>query len=364
MKQIPFNLLERQYGRYQQEYEAAAIRVLRSGWYVLGQEVAAFEAEFAQRIGSENCIGVNSGMDALSLAIRALEIGEGDEVLVPSNTFIASVLAITENGATPVFVEPDAYYHLDPERLLESLSPQTKAILVVHLYGQTADMGAIMDFAKAHGLYVIEDCAQSHTAAFAGKMSGTFGDIGCFSFYPTKNLGAFGDGGAVVTDSAVLSDKLRKLRNYGSTVKYRHDIEGVNSRLDELQAALLRVNLRHLEETIQERETIAKRYLEGIHNCKIILPCLRENAGHVWHLFVIRCGERDSLAAFLCEHGIEAAIHYPIPPHLAPCYKRLQYKAGAFPVAEEYARTVLSLPLYNGMTDEETAFVIDAVNQF
>ena len=361
---IDLAVLGRQFELYQEEYEAAALRVLRSGWYVLGPEVESFEQSFAAYVGRKYCVGVGSGLDALTLSVRALGIGGGDEVLVPANTYIATVLAITANGAMPVFVEPDAYFTLDAARIESAITERTKAIMVVHLYGQAAQMDTICRIAKAHGLHLIEDCAQSHGAKFDGTMTGAFGDAGCFSFYPTKNLGAFGDAGAVVTDDAELAKTLRMLRNYGSEKKYHNKILGVNSRLDELQAALLRTKLGHLAELIAERERIAAAYLDGIQNPAIRLPKLRRNANHVWHQFVIQTEDRDGFQTYLADHGIQTVIHYPIPPHLSECYQYLGHKAGDYPVAEHMAKTVLSLPMFNGMREDEVQYVIETVNGY
>ncbi|WP_294144587.1 aminotransferase class I/II-fold pyridoxal phosphate-dependent enzyme [uncultured Selenomonas sp.] len=308
--------------------------------------------------------GVGSGLDALTLSVRALGIGAGDEVIVPANTYIATVLAITANGATPVFVEPDDCFTLDAARIEAAITPKTKAIMVVHLYGQAAKMDDICRIAKAHGLRLIEDCAQSHGAKFGDTMTGAFGDAGCFSFYPTKNLGAFGDAGAVVTDDAELAKTLRMLRNYGSEKKYHNKILGVNSRLDELQAALLHTKLGHLADLIAERERIAAAYLSGIQNPAIRLPKQRENANHVWHQFVIETEDRDSFQQYLAGHGIQTVIHYPIPPHLAECYHYLGHKEGDYPVAERMAKSVLSLPMFNGMKEEEVRYVIETVNGY
>jgi dTDP-4-amino-4,6-dideoxygalactose transaminase len=363
-KNIKFNVLDRIYGKYAQEFSEASERVLQSAWYILGKEVTAFEDEYAQFCGTSRCIGLNSGLDALILAIRAIGIGERDEVIVPANTYIATVLGITENGATPIFVEPNEYYNLDPNKIEASITPKTKAILPVHLYGQACQMDKIMEIAEKHGLFVIEDCAQSHASFFKKKITGSFGTIGCFSFYPTKNLGAFGDAGAIVTNNDDLAEKVSMLRNYGSKVKYYNEIEGVNSRLDEIQAALLKVRLSHLGELTEERKKIANRYIQGIKNDAIILPQTVDGADHVYHLFVIRSKQRDDLQKHLKNVGIQTQIHYPVPPHLAECYQHLGYKKGDFPITEKYAAESLSLPLYNGMTDEEIDYVIDAVNKF
>ena len=361
---VEFVSLKTQFERYQEEYEAAALRALRSGWYIMGGELETFEAQFAQYLGAKHCVGLNSGLDALILAVRALGLGPGDEVIVPSNTYIASVLGVTENGATPVFVEPDTFFCLDAEKVEAAITSRTKAILPVHLYGQACDMETICAIAKRHGLYVIEDCAQSHGAKLNGKLTGTFGTIGCFSFYPTKPLGALGDSGAVVTDDPVLADRLRKLRNYGSGVKYVNELEGVNSRLDELQAAALQVGLKHLEEGNACRNQVAERYLAGIRNPLVTLPKTRTGANHVYHIFGVLCPQRDALQAHLAEQGVKALIHYPIPPHLQQCYARLGHSRGEFPVSERFADEELSLPIYVGMPEEDVDQVIAAVNSF
>ena len=362
---IDLNILDRQFELYKQEYENAALRVLRSGWYVLGPEVEAFEKEFAAYVGRKYCVGINSGLDALTLSIHALGIGAGDEVLVPANTYIATVLAITKNGATPVFIEPDEYYGIAADKLENAITKHTKSVMPVHLYGQSCDMDKIMDVADRYNLKVIEDCAQSHGAKYKGTMTGAFGNAGCFSFYPTKNLGAFGDAGAIVTDDEELYKKLKMLRNYGSEKKYHNQIEGVNSRLDEMQAALLRVKLSHIEKLNAERVVIAGRYNDEIKNPAIQLPIMRamEN-NHVYHQYVIRTKERDRFQKYLADNGIKTVIHYPIPPHLAECYGYLGYKKGDFPIAEQYAEEVLSLPMFNGIADKEIRYLIRVVNAY
>lgn len=362
--EIGLAVLDRQYRLHQAEYEAAALRALRSGWYILGKECEAFEREFADYVGAKYAVGVASGLDALTLALRAAGIGAGDEVIVPANTYIATVLAVTANGATPIFVEPDMCYNIDAERLAAAITPRTRAIMVVHLYGQAARMDKICAIARTYGLKIFEDCAQSHGARFAGQMTGTFGTAGCFSFYPTKNLGAFGDAGAIVTDDEELAATAKKLRNYGSAVKYHNELAGVNSRLDEIQAALLRVKLTHLPELIEGRQSIAARYKAGIKNEKIILPSAQAGSTHVYHQFVVRCSERDRLQQYLADNGIATVIHYPIPPHLAECYSYLGHRAGDYPVAEQLASEVLSLPIFNGMTAAEVDYTIDVLNKF
>lgn len=356
--------MDRGFFRYQDEFENKALEVLRSGWYVLGKEVEAFEKEFAAYTGGKYCVGLASGLDALWMAFRVLGIGAGDEVLVQGNTYIASVMGITINGATPVFVEPDEYFCIDAEKLEEKITERTKAVLVVHLYGQSSRMDKVVEICKKHNLRLVEDCAQSHGACFDGKMTGTFGDIGCFSFYPSKNLGAFGDGGAIVTDDEKIAADMRMYRNYGSEKRYYNKVVGANSRLDELQAGLLRIRLSHIEELTKERLELAARYTGGIKNPKLKLPTVRENGTHVWHQYVIQCEERDALQAYLSEHEIGTIIHYPIPPHLSEAYAYLGFHEGDFPLTEADSKTVLSIPMYNGMTKEEQQTVIDCLNQF
>ena len=341
MDTIMTNRLDCGFLKYQQEFEEAALRALRSGWYVMGKELEKFENDFAEYCKAKYCLGLGNGLDALILACRAIGLKEGDEVLVQGNTYIASVMGISINGATPVFVEPDEHFQLDPGKLEEKLTERTKAVMVVHLYGQAANMDEIVAFCRKHNLKLIEDCAQSHGSCYDGKMTGTFGDIGCFSFYPTKNLGCFGDGGAIVTDSQEYYEKIKMLRNYGSRVRYYNEEVGVNSRLDEIQAALLSVRLAHLDELTRERKEIAQRYYAGIRNEKIILPSKREKCDHVFHQFVIRCKKRDELIEFLKERGIMTIIHYPIPPHLSQAYAYLGHKKGDFPITEQYADEVL-----------------------
>lgn len=363
MKIMP-NRMDRGFYRYQKEFEEKALEVLRSGWYVLGKEVQAFEEEFAAYTGAKHCVSVANGLDALILAFRVLGIQAGDEVLVQGNTYIASVMGITINGATPIFVEPDEYFGIDVTKLEAKLTSKTKAVLAVHLYGQAEDMSELVAFCHKHNLKLVEDCAQSHGAMYQGKMTGTFGDIGCFSFYPSKNLGAFGDGGAIVTNQKAIADEIKILRNYGSEKRYYNQVIGTNSRLDEIQAGLLRVRLKYLDELTLEKQQIAKQYLDRIQNPKLILPKLKKEANHVWHQFVIRCKERDVLVAYLDEREIGTIIHYPIPPHLAQGYKDLGYKEGDFPITEALAKEVLSIPMYNGMTQDEIEQVIVALNNF
>lgn len=347
------------------QLRAAFERVFENSWYIDGKEDKAFEEAFAAYCHSEYCIGVGNGLDALMLVLKAWGIGSGDEVIVPSNTFIATALAVTYVGATPVFVEPDIRtYNIDPARIEEKITPNTKAIMPVHLYGQACDMDPIMAIAKKHGLLVLEDCAQAHGATYKGKVIGSFGDAAGFSFYPGKNLGALGDAGATVTNDAQLAAKVRALGNYGSDYKYHHIYKGNNSRLDELQAAFLSAKLPMMDKVNENRRYIANRYLQGIKNDKIILPFVPEWAEPVWHLFAVRCEQRDELAQYLTDKGIGTNKHYPIAMHLQDCYADLGIKEGELPIAEEISATQLSLPMYYGMTEEEIDYVIATVNRF
>ncbi|MDY2657664.1 MAG: DegT/DnrJ/EryC1/StrS family aminotransferase [Candidatus Limiplasma sp.] len=361
---IPANDLKRPFELHADAYEQKALEVLRSGWYILGKEVSAFEQAFAAYLGARCCVGLASGLDALWMAFRLLGIGQGDEVIVCANAYIACVMGITINGASPVFVEPDEYDNIDAGRIEAAITSRTKAILAVHLFGQTCDMDKIGQIVRKYGLKLVEDCAQSHGTLFHGKQSGTFGDIGCFSFYPTKGLGAFGDGGCIVTDDEEIAERCRTLRNYGSRVKYHNEIVGANSRLDELQAGLLNVKLGFLDELNAERREIARRYMEGINTAFLALPKVRPGVESTWHQFVIHSPYRDALKAWLLENGIGSEIHYPIPPHLSEAYRYLGYHEGDFPIAEKNAREVLSLPMFNGLREDEQSFVIDTINRF
>ena len=364
MEKIMPNRLDRGFYQYQQEFENKALEVLRSGWYVLGNEVKSFEEEFADYVGAKRCVGLASGLDALWIAFRILGIGRGDEVIVQGNTYIASVMGITMNGAAPVFVEPDEFFNIDASRIEEKITKRTKAILVVHLYGQASNMNPIVELCGKYNLRLVEDCAQSHGAKWGNQMTGTFGDIGCFSFYPSKNLGAFGDAGAIVTNDDRIAEDVRVFRNYGSEKRYYNKVVGANSRLDELQAGLLRVRLRYLDKLAEEKKGICEGYLRELHNEKILLPQIRKGATHIWHQFVIRTEYRDDLIKYLECKEIGTIIHYPIPPHLSEAYQYLGVKAGALPITEQYAKTVLSIPLYNGMKREEQDYVIEAINDF
>jgi dTDP-4-amino-4,6-dideoxygalactose transaminase len=365
MEKIMQSRMDRGFQRYQKEYEDKALEVLRSGWYILGKEDEAFEKEFAEYIGTGYAVGLASGLDALWLAFKVLGIGEGDEVIVQGNTYIASVMGITINGATPVIVEPDKYYQIDADRIEEKITDKTKAILVVHLYGQAANMKKIQELCKKYNLRLVEDCAQSHGALYDGKMTGSFGDFGCFSFYPSKNMGAFGDAGAVTTNDPELARLMKIYRNYGSEKRYYNMVVGANSRLDELQAGLLRVKLSHMDEITREREELARVYNKGINNDLVLKPEIAEGSTSVWHQYVLRVpGRRDEFKQYLEDNDITTIIHYPIPPHLSEAYSYLGIKKGSLPITEQYANEVISLPLYTGMYREEQDRVIECVNNF
>lgn len=347
------------------EIHEAFERVFNRSWYIGGVEDESFEKKFVEFCGSQYCVGTGNGLDALMLALKAFGIGEGDEVIVPSNTYIATALAVTYVGATPVLVEPDIRtFNMNPELIEEAITSKTKAIMPVHLYGQACDMDNIMDIAHKYNVRVVEDCAQAHGATYKGKKVGTFGDVAGFSFYPGKNLGALGDAGAIVTNEKKLADKIRALGNYGSDYKYHHIYKGNNSRLDELQAAFLSVKLPYLDKMNSERRRIANRYLSEIKNNRIILPLVPDYAVPVWHIFGIRCEERDLLDKYLRNAGIGTNKHYPIPIHLQECYKDLGFRRGDFPISEEISNTELSLPMYYGMTDDEISYVIKMLNKF
>jgi len=362
---VPFVTFKPMEKELDDDLRGAFERVYTNSWYIEGKEDEAFENAFAEYCGTKYCIGCGNGLDALMLSLKALGVANGDEVIVPSNTYIATALAVTYVGATPIFVEPDTRtYNINPALIEEKITIKTKAIMPVHLYGQPCDMDSIMEIAKKHKLYVVEDCAQAHGATYKGKKIGSFGEAAGFSFYPGKNLGALGDGGAIVTSSKELADKVRALGNYGSDYKYHHIYQGNNSRLDELQAAFLSAKLPHLDRMNTERRRIAARYLREIKNEKIVLPYLLEGAEPVWHIFAIRCKQRDELEKFLNEAGIGTNKHYPIPIHLQGAYKSLDIEKGELPIAEEISATELSLPMYYGMTDDEIGYVIETINRF
>ena len=364
---VPFLDVRAINARHADELKAAAARVIDSGWYIMGEELAAFEREFAAYGGVPHAVGVGNGLDALSLILRGYKqlgaLGEGDEVIVPGNTFIASFLAISENRLVPVPVEPDPLsFNLDPACVEAAIGPRTRAIMAVHLYGQLADMPALAALARRHQLLLIEDAAQAHGAMRDGRKAGAFGDAAAFSFFPAKNLGALGDGGAVMTGDARLAQRVAALRNYGSEVKYHHLFQGVNSRLDELQAALLRVKLRHLDEDVAWRRRVARRYRDGIRHPQIRLPDVAREEQHAWHLFVVRCSHRDALQRHLQAHGIHSQVHYPVPPHRQPAYPALHDVR--LPLTERLHDEVLSLPMGPTLGEDAVERVIAACNAF
>jgi dTDP-4-amino-4,6-dideoxygalactose transaminase len=358
--------------QYRAELIAACVRVIDSGWYIEGEELRRFENEFATYCGVNECIGVANGLDALTLSLRAwIELGKlnyGDEVIVPANTYIASILAISANGLTPVLVEPDlSSYNISVLAIQGAMTTKTRALLVVHLYGQLAEMPDICKFAQQHNLLVLEDAAQSHGASIEGRKAGSWGHAAGFSFYPGKNLGALGDGGAITTNDAALAKTLRMLRNYGSSEKYNNQLKGVNSRLDEIQAAMIRVKLEHLDADLASRRQVADSYLKRIKNELICLPfgpntSVSEHVGHVWHLFVVRCKNRNRLREHLAKDGIHTLVHYPIPPHLQLAYQELNQKH--FPVTERIHDEVLSLPISPVMGEGDVNCVVNSVNQY
>ncbi len=363
---VPFLDLKAAYLELKDELDAAARRVLESGWYILGAEVEAFESEFAAYCEVKHCIGVANGLDALHLILKGYGIGTGDEVIVPANTYIATWLAVSYAGATPVPVEPDARtYNLDSTKIEAAITPRTKAIMPVHLYGQPAEMNRINEIARRHNLKVIEDAAQAHGARYGGKRAGSLGDAAGFSFYPGKNLGAFGDAGAITTDDDDLADRLRVLRNYGSRVKYHNEVKGFNSRLDPMQAAFLRVKLEHLDEWNARRKAVTQIYLAKLAgNPMLQLPRVVEESEPAWHLFVVRYPDRDGLQQFLKDNDVETLIHYPVPPHLSSAYSEFGYTAGDFPLSETMAHEVLSLPLSPHMSGVQIEAVIEHLPAF
>lgn len=358
---IEYESLARSNAQFIDELEAAASRVIRSGWYVLGAEVNAFEAEFAQYVGAKQCVGVANGLDALILTIEALNLPKGSDILVASNTYIATIIAIVRAGHKPVLVEPElATFNMDSAGLLGAMTPNTRAICVTHMFGKTCRMDAIGAFAREYGLRLIEDCAQSHGAKLGNQMTGTFGDAGCFSFYPTKNLGAFGDAGAIVTNDDALADRLRHTRNYGSKQKYVNRYVGVNSRLDELQAALLRVKLRHLDDMTAHKRAMAETYFAHLPDW-VVKPVRRSDEFDVFHIFGIRHKQRDGLRQYLLEQGVKTEVHYPIPPHRQDAMSGIL--AGEFPVAEELHATELSLPISIGHSSADICRVCDVLQR-
>ncbi|PKM77570.1 MAG: erythromycin biosynthesis sensory transduction protein eryC1 [Firmicutes bacterium HGW-Firmicutes-15] len=360
---IPFLDLKAGYLELKDELNAAYERVMNSGWYILGSEVEAFESEFAAFCGTRYCIGVGNGLEALHLILRAYGIGPGDEVIVPANTYIATWLAVSQCGALPVPVEPvELSYNIDPARIEEAITPRTSAIMAVHLYGQTAAMDEINDIAARYNLKVIEDAAQGHGALYKGRRAGSLGDAAGFSFYPGKNLGAFGDGGAVVTSDEELFHRIKALRNYGSQIKYHNEVKGYNSRLDELQAAFLRVKLRKLDAWNQQRGRLAQRYLKYLNPDYYVLPFVPEWAEPVWHIFIVRSPQRDVVIKHLQDNGVGCMIHYPVPPHLQPAYAELEKGMRTYPISEIIHREVFSLPMWPQMTLQEQDRAIEVMN--
>ena len=358
MSSIPFLDLRDAYIELKPQIDEAVARVLASGWYVLGPEVEAFEAEYASYCGAEHCVSLANGLDALHLALRAMDVGPGDEVIVPSNTYIATWLAVSQCGATPVPVEPlEATYNLDPSLIEAAITPRTKVILPVHLYGQPADMDPILAIARKHGLRVLEDGAQAHGARYKGRRLGAHGDVVAWSFYPGKNLGALGDGGAITTNDADLADRIRVLRNYGSRVKYVNEVQGYNSRLDPIQAAVLRVKLQHLDAWNARRAGLAQQYLQGLSGSGPVLPHVPEWADPAWHLFVVRHSQREALQKRLTEAGVGCLIHYPIPPHKQHAYMQAGWPSAAFPLASTMADEVLSLPMGPHLAESDAVLV-------
>lgn len=359
---IPITDLKRQYKLIEKELRRAEKQVFTSGIFILGEQLERFESEFADYLGVKYCIGVDSGTSALILALRALGIGKGDEVITPANSYIATSMSISHNQAVPVLVDCDEFYNIDISKIEEKISKRTKAILVVHLYGLPCQIEKIIMIAKKYKLFVVEDCAQAHGASFQGKKVGIFGDIGCYSFYPTKNLGCYGDGGAIVTSNRNIKNKIKLLRNYGQKKKYFHDILGFNNRLDELQAAYLRVKLKYLDEWNEKRRKIAKEYSRKLKDF-VITPKELENAYHVYHQYVIRTKKRNELKSMLFGKRISTMIHYPKPIHLQTVYRNLGYRRGSFPNTEKYSGEILSLPIFPEMRDKEVEKVSAIINK-
>jgi dTDP-4-amino-4,6-dideoxygalactose transaminase len=361
---ISFLDLKAPYGELREEIEAAVLRATRSGWYILGPEVQSFENDFAEYCGAAHAIGLGNGLDALHLALLALGVSPGDEVIVPSNTYIATWLAVSQCGAKPVPVEPDSRtYNIDPAAIEAAITARTRVILPVHLYGQPADMDAILAVARRRGIRVLEDAAQAHGARYKGRRIGAHGDAVAWSFYPTKNLGAFGDAGAVTTDDAAVADRVRLLRNYGSRTKYVNETRGYNSRLDPMQAAILRVKLKYLDDWNSRRAQLAAQYQRGLSECDLVRPHVPEWAQPVWHVYVIRHRRRDALQARLESAGVGTLVHYPVPPHLQEAYADHGWEAGDFPLASQMAREVLSLPMGTHLSAKDVDEVISAIRE-
>ena len=362
---IPFLNLEPMHSAIKNEIVDAFKKTYDNNWFILGPNVEAFEAEFSKYCGTDYCISCGNGLDALSIILRGYDIGEGDEVIVPSNTYIATSLAVSYVGASVVFVEPDIKtFNIDVNKIEAAITKKTRAIIAVHLYGSPAETDKIKVICEKYNLKLIEDAAQAHGAVYNGKKAGNLGDAAGFSFYPGKNLGALGDGGAIVTNDSALADKVRAIRNYGSVVKYYNEYKGVNSRLDEVQAEFLRVKLKSLDKWNADRQKSVKLYLQKIKNSKIIIPFINSVDKSIWHVFPIRTEYRDELKIYLRDNGIDTLIHYPVPIHLQKAYKDLEYKIGDFPVAETISKTVLSLPIWYGMSEEEIDYVVNVLNKW
>lgn len=363
---VPFATFEPMHNEIRKKLDQAYKKVIDSNYFIQGEECKKFEEEYAEYCGTKYCVGVATGLDAIYLILKAMNIGTGDEVIVPSNTYIATALAVSYVGATPIFVEPEiATYNIDCNRIEEKITENTKAIIAVHLQGRPADMDRINDIAKKYNLKVVEDAAQAHGTKYKGKKVGALSDAAAFSFYPGKNLGALGDGGCITTNDKNIADKVRALGNYGSDYKYHHIYKGTNSRLDELQAAFLRVKLTELDKWNRDRKRIAKRYLTQIINPLIKLPLdVSEDYDHIYHVFVIRCDKRDELEKYLKDNGIGTVKHYPIPMHMQEAYADLNIVEGTLPIAEEISKTVLSIPMFYGMTEDQIAYTIDKINAF
>ncbi|MET3697022.1 dTDP-4-amino-4,6-dideoxygalactose transaminase [Bacillus oleivorans] len=361
---VPFSTFDLLHSEIRSELDESYSNVIDSGWFIRGKECEAFEEEFAAYNDAKYCCGVGNGMDALTLLLRAYDIKDGDEVIIPEHTYVADALSVTLNGATIVLAPVGDDFLLDVNKLHEFVTSKTKAIVAVHLYGQCCDMDVISKIANKFDVVVIEDCAQSHGAQYKGKRCGSLSDAAAWSFYPGKNLGALGDGGAITTNNKNIYEKIKALSNYGSHKKYENKFKGYNSRLDELQSALLRVKLKHLDRWTIERQRIAKRYLDEIVHPDVVLPTINSNNTHVWHLFVIRSKRRNEIQEYLSSQGIGTTIHYPIPIHLQEAYKDLGNKKGDYPIAEMLADEVLSIPLFYGMTDEQISYVVETINNF
>lgn len=359
------NCLVNLYNKYKDEFDKAVIGALDSGYYVLGKSVEMFEKQFANKLNAKYCVGVANGLEALEISLKAYDLYNKDyNIIVPSNTYIATVLSITNNNLIPNFVEPDEYYNIDVSKIESRINNNTRAIMSVNLYGQACNMESLRKLCDKYKLYLIEDCAQSHFAKYENHYTNHYSDISCFSFYPSKNLGAYGDAGAIVLDDEIIYKKIKALRNYGSEVRYYNKYQGCNSRLDELQAALLCVKLKHIDEISEERKKIASYYLNNIKNNKISLPKILDKSTHVWHLFVIQTENRDNFVEYMKSKDIQILIHYPVAPHLQECYRNLGYNKGDFPIAEKYANSVATLPLYNGMKAEEYQYVVECINNW